>query len=258
MLLSERDLGQPGTAVFAGIEGTRPLLVEIQALVAPTSLGTPRRAVVGWDQAGSRWFWPFWKHIVGSARGCDVYLTYCRRHAHPGTGRRSRCSGRTGFLARQCTVTGGCGLFRRVSLSGAVRPVAQGAARLMRLQSLALLVPSCRKRTRRNHGVRSRDYTMSQASPIWWLTLQPGVKRAWLLKLVDKTGDGAAMPRYTRPRLKPVDCVVDRLTANAEMGPKIKHLGSTLPPWSGAMAARDSSRQAGCPARHDLAETCGV
>ena len=50
LFLSERDLGAPGTAVFAGIEGTRPLLVEIQALVAPTTLGTPRRAVVGWDQ----------------------------------------------------------------------------------------------------------------------------------------------------------------------------------------------------------------
>src|SRR5829696_2598738 len=45
LFLSERDLGSPGTAVFAGIEGTRPLLVEIQALVAPTTLGTPRRAV---------------------------------------------------------------------------------------------------------------------------------------------------------------------------------------------------------------------
>src|SRR6202162_376296 len=49
LFLSERDLGSPGTAVFAGIEGSRPLLVEIQALVAPTALGTPRRAVVGWD-----------------------------------------------------------------------------------------------------------------------------------------------------------------------------------------------------------------
>src|SRR4029079_544490 len=47
--LAERDRGTPGTAVFAGIEGTRPLLVEMQALVAPTSLGTPRRAVVGCD-----------------------------------------------------------------------------------------------------------------------------------------------------------------------------------------------------------------
>ena len=37
--------------MFAGIEGTRPLLVEIQALVAPSALGTPRRAVVGWDQS---------------------------------------------------------------------------------------------------------------------------------------------------------------------------------------------------------------
>src|SRR6201999_2690852 len=50
LFLSERELGSPGPAVFAGIEGTRPLLVEIQALVAPTTLGTPRRAVVGWDQ----------------------------------------------------------------------------------------------------------------------------------------------------------------------------------------------------------------
>jgi DNA repair protein RadA/Sms len=41
----------PGAAVFAGIEGTRPVLMEIQALVAPSSLAAPRRAVVGWDSA---------------------------------------------------------------------------------------------------------------------------------------------------------------------------------------------------------------
>lgn len=39
-----------GSCIFAGIEGTRPLLVEIQALVVPSFLATPRRAVVGWDQ----------------------------------------------------------------------------------------------------------------------------------------------------------------------------------------------------------------
>jgi DNA repair protein RadA/Sms len=44
----ERDTS--GTAVFAGIEGTRPLLAEIQALVSPSFMPTPRRAVVGWDQ----------------------------------------------------------------------------------------------------------------------------------------------------------------------------------------------------------------
>ena len=35
--------------MFAGLEGTRPLLIEIEALVAPSTLATPRRNVVGWD-----------------------------------------------------------------------------------------------------------------------------------------------------------------------------------------------------------------
>ncbi len=49
LFLGDRTSASPGTAVFAGIEGTRPLLMEIQALVAPAGYGTPRRAVVGWD-----------------------------------------------------------------------------------------------------------------------------------------------------------------------------------------------------------------
>ncbi len=49
LFLAGRDSNAPGTSVFAGMEGTRPLLVEFQALVAPSSLGNPRRAVVGWD-----------------------------------------------------------------------------------------------------------------------------------------------------------------------------------------------------------------
>ncbi len=51
LFLGGRDGQASGAAVFAGVEGTRPLLVEIQALAAPTSYGTPRRAVVGWDSA---------------------------------------------------------------------------------------------------------------------------------------------------------------------------------------------------------------
>lgn len=51
LFLDQRDSGAAGSAVFAGVEGTRPVLVEIQALVAPSPLGTPRRAVVGWDSA---------------------------------------------------------------------------------------------------------------------------------------------------------------------------------------------------------------
>jgi DNA repair protein RadA/Sms len=49
LFLSQREKGISGTVVFAGIEGTRPMLVEIQALVAPSQVPMPRRAVVGWD-----------------------------------------------------------------------------------------------------------------------------------------------------------------------------------------------------------------
>jgi DNA repair protein RadA/Sms len=51
LFLAGRDVAAPGAAVFAGVEGQRPVLVEIQALVAPSTLGTPRRAVVGWEPA---------------------------------------------------------------------------------------------------------------------------------------------------------------------------------------------------------------
>ena len=49
LFLSQRNEDVAGSTVFAGLEGTRPLLVEVQALVAPSSLSSPRRAVLGWD-----------------------------------------------------------------------------------------------------------------------------------------------------------------------------------------------------------------
>lgn len=49
LFLSERNESASGSVIFAGLEGTRPILVEIQALVAPSAYGTPRRSVIGWD-----------------------------------------------------------------------------------------------------------------------------------------------------------------------------------------------------------------
>jgi DNA repair protein RadA/Sms len=51
LFLGNREEDVSGSAVFAGMEGSRPLLVEIQSLSTPSSLGTPRRAVVGWDSS---------------------------------------------------------------------------------------------------------------------------------------------------------------------------------------------------------------
>jgi len=50
LFLADREEHVSGSVVFAGMEGTRPLLVEIQALCAPSMMATPRRSVVGWDQ----------------------------------------------------------------------------------------------------------------------------------------------------------------------------------------------------------------
>ena len=50
LFLGERSTASPGSSVFAGVEGSRPILIEIQALVAPSPFGTPRRSVLGWDQ----------------------------------------------------------------------------------------------------------------------------------------------------------------------------------------------------------------
>ena len=114
LFLSERDLGSPGTAVFAGIEGTRPLLVEIQALVAPTSLGTPRRAVVGWDQNRlSMVLAVLEAHCGVRLSGHDVYLNVAGGLAHPGAGRRSCRRRGARVFARWRVAAGRRGLFRR-------------------------------------------------------------------------------------------------------------------------------------------------
>ena len=80
LFLGERHAKSPGAAVFAGMEGTRPVLVEIQALVAPSSLGTPRRAVVGWDGA----------RLVDGAGGAGGALRRALRPARRLSQRRRR------------------------------------------------------------------------------------------------------------------------------------------------------------------------
>ena len=50
LFLSERASGTPGSAVFCSVEGSRPILVEVQALVSTSTYGTARRMAIGVDQ----------------------------------------------------------------------------------------------------------------------------------------------------------------------------------------------------------------
>jgi DNA repair protein RadA/Sms len=140
LFLSERDLGSPGTAVFAGIEGSRPVLVEIQALVAPTSFGTPRRAVNGWDQNRlSMLIAVLEAHCGVRLSGHDVYLNVA------GGLRIQEPAADLAAAAALVSSLAGAPLpadavyFGEISLSGAVRPVAQTAARVKEAQKLGFV-----------------------------------------------------------------------------------------------------------------------
>jgi len=137
LFLSERDLGSPGTVVFAGIEGTRPLLVEIQALVAPTSLGTPRRSVVGWDSSRlSMVLAVLEAHCGVRLSGHDVYLNVAGglRIQEPAAD-LAAAAALVSSLAN-APLPSDAVYFGEISLSGMARPVAQAAARLKEAQKL--------------------------------------------------------------------------------------------------------------------------
>ncbi|MGB6534369.1 MAG: DNA repair protein RadA [Xanthobacteraceae bacterium] len=157
LFLSERELGSPGTAVFAGIEGTRPLLVEIQALVAPTSLGTPRRAVVGWDPNRLSMILAVLEaHCGVRLSGHDVYLNVAGglRIQEPAAD-VAAAAALVSSLVR-APLPADAVYFGEVSLSGAVRPVAQAAARLKEAQKLGFtraIVPEAARGESSDHAL---------------------------------------------------------------------------------------------------------
>jgi len=137
LFLSERDRGTPGTAVFAGVEGTRPLLVEIQALVAPTSLGTPRRAVVGWDPNRlSMVIAVLEAHCGVRLSTHDVYLNVAGglRIMEPAADLAVAAALVSSLV--NAALPADAVYFGEVSLSGVVRPVAQISIRLKEAQKL--------------------------------------------------------------------------------------------------------------------------
>ena len=131
LFLSDRDRGAPGTAVFAGMEGTRPILVEIQALVAPSLLGTPRRAVVGWDPNRLAMLLAVLEARCGVRLGShDVYLNVAgglrlQEPAADLAAAAALISSLTGKPSPEDTV-----YFGEVSLTGAVRAVGHRDQRL--------------------------------------------------------------------------------------------------------------------------------
>jgi len=120
-----------GAAVFAGIEGSRPVLVEFQALVAPSAYGTPRRAVVGWDSGRLAMVLAVLEARCGLGFGArDVYLNVAGglRISEPAADLAAAAA--LASSALDVALPQDCVVFGEVSLSGEVRSVSRTEARL--------------------------------------------------------------------------------------------------------------------------------
>jgi DNA repair protein RadA/Sms len=131
LFLAEREAGVSGAAVFAGMEGSRPLLVEIQALVGPSALGSPRRTVVGWDAGRLAMLLAVLDARCGLAiGGRDVYLNVAggMRISEPAADLAVAAALVSSLV--EVPVTPGSVIFGEVGLAGEVRAVSQIDARL--------------------------------------------------------------------------------------------------------------------------------
>ena len=137
LFLSERGEPAAGSVVFAGIEGTRPVLVEFQALVAPSPHSQARRTVVGWDSGRLAMILAVLEARCGIPfAGLDVYLNVAggMKVSEPAADlavAAALLSAREDVALPAETV-----VFGEISLSGALRPATQTENRLKEAQKL--------------------------------------------------------------------------------------------------------------------------
>jgi len=146
LFLGEGGARAAGSVVFAGVEGSRPVLVEFQALVAPSAYGTPRRAVVGWDSGRLAMVLAVLEARCGLGLGNkDVYLNVAGglRITEPAADLAAAAALASSALDE--ALPQDCVVFGEISLSGEVRPVSRAETRLKEAAKLGFaraLTPS--------------------------------------------------------------------------------------------------------------------
>ncbi|MCH8684946.1 DNA repair protein RadA [Pedomonas mirosovicensis] len=132
LFLTDRDRPVAGSVVFAGVEGTRPVLVEMQALVVRVPSGaTPRRAVVGWDSGRLSMILAVLEARCGLAfSGHEVYLNVAGglRISEPAADMAVAAALVSALVDRP--MPNDLVAYGEIALSGEIRPVSQSAARL--------------------------------------------------------------------------------------------------------------------------------
>jgi DNA repair protein RadA/Sms len=131
LFLSERQEGSAGSAVVATLEGTRPMLVEVQALVSPTSFGTPRRMSLGIDPNRTSLLLAVLEKRVGLALlGDDVFVSVAGGLEVPEPAADLGVAAAVASSFRNRPLPARTAMFGEVGLAGEVRGVGQSALRL--------------------------------------------------------------------------------------------------------------------------------
>jgi len=153
LFLSDRGKSTPGSAVFAGIEGTRPVLTEIQALVSPSSLGTPRRTVVGLDAGRLSTILAVLEARCGIPfAGMDVFLNVAGGMKVTEPAADLAVAGALLSAREDIALPADMVLFGEISLSGALRPVSQTENRLKEARKLGFTQAVAPQRTKSEGG----------------------------------------------------------------------------------------------------------
>jgi DNA repair protein RadA/Sms len=159
LFLAQRQSDAPGSAVLAGLEGTRPVLVEVQALTSTSGLGTPRRAVIGWDSGRLAMMLAVLEARCGIAfSGMDVFLNIA------GGLRLTEPAADMAVIAALLSAYSGqpvphdMVLFGEVGLAGEVRQVPQADLRLREAAKLgfkhAVMPARLKKDEKKDAGVQ--------------------------------------------------------------------------------------------------------
>jgi DNA repair protein RadA/Sms len=145
-LFGRSEPGEAGAAVACALEGTRPLLLEIQALVAPTDLAMPRRVGTGVDPKRLAMIVAVLSRHARVALGsADVFVNVAGgvRIDEPGADLAVALA--IASAARGAPVREGLVAFGEIGLTGRLRPAAQAERRLEECRKLRLrtaLVPA--------------------------------------------------------------------------------------------------------------------
>ncbi len=140
LFISEHNTQKSGSAIFAGIEGTRSLLTEIQALVVPAAYGTPRRSAVGWDSTRLAMILAILEARADmNFSGLDIFLNVVggMKIIDPAADLAVACALTSSLL--NIPLPNQTVFFGEISLSGDIRSVRLPEARLREAQKLGFL-----------------------------------------------------------------------------------------------------------------------